>query len=130
MNNIYIASRWSRQSSLREIRDLMHRNTKSRVVSRWIDAERPREPDEKFFMSRQGALRLQDDLTDLRKADIVVADVLGGMGRRGGMNIEIGYAHGLGKPIILIGNPADFGIFGHVFAATFPDWQSAFMLYF
>jgi len=129
MKNIYMASRWSRQLSLRQIRDQLHEKTKLRVVSRWIDAERPRNPDEKFFISRHGRLRLQDDLTDLRKCDFVVADILEGMGRRGGMAIEIGYAIGLNKPVHLIGNPAEFGIFGNVFHETSADWEAFFRLY-
>jgi len=123
--NIYIASRWSRQSALRQIRDEIHKNPKLRVVSRWIDAARPENPDEKFFLSRDGEQRAKNDFDDIRASDLVVADMLDGFGRRGGMLIEIGYARGLNKPVVLIGNRADFGVFGNIFALSFTDWKTA-----
>lgn len=130
MNKIHIASRWSRQTSLRQIRDRLHEKTKWRVVSRWIDADRPEDPGKKFFISREGALRLQDGLTDIRKCDVVFLDVLEGMSRRGGMTAEMGYGMGLNKDMILIGDPTQLGIFGNVFDQTFKDWDAAFRLYF
>lgn len=130
MKYIYIAARWSRQPTLREMRDVLHEKTNWRVVSRWIDTVRPRDPGENFFISPEGRSRLAIDLEDLRQCDLVVVDLLEGIGRRGGVAIEIGYAIGLNKPIVLIGNPVEFGIFGNVFTATFPDWQTAFECYF
>lgn len=70
------------------------------------------------------------DIGDLMNSNLVVADLLGGISRRGGMMIEIGYALGLGKTVILIGDPATCGIFGHVFTRVFPDWQSCIVEYF
>lgn len=130
MIDIYLASRWSRQPELRQIRDHLHEWTKYRVVSSWIDTVRPDDLTENFFMSYEGQQRLLADLSDIKKSDVVVADILGGFGRRGGMLIEIGYAVGLGKSIILIGNPAECGIFGNIFDRTFPDWPAAFRNYF
>lgn len=83
--NIYLASRWSNQVRLRQIRDELHEKTQWRVVSRWIDTKRPENPDPKFFMSLEGNMRMQMDLSDLQRCDIVVADMLQGMGRRSGM---------------------------------------------
>lgn len=129
MRNIYIASRWGKQSELRAARDQLEAR-RWNVVSRWIDMDRAENPDENFFMSDEGKRRMQSDLNDLFRCDMVVADLTDGIGRRGGVMLEIGHAVGAGKTVILIGNPATCGIFGHVFAATFPDWQTAFQRYF
>ena len=120
---IYIASRWSRRIELQVIRDTLHRRGHD-VMSSWIDAQRPENPDEKFFISAEGRQRLRTDIADLNKSDIVVADILGGMGRRGGMMIEIGYAVGCVKPVYLVGNPVELGVFGNIFLETFPDWST------
>lgn len=127
---IYLASRFGRQSFLRNIRDQLHDTGKWTVVSRWIDTERPENPDKNFFLSDDGMSRLNADLADIRLCNIMVADLTEGMGTRGGVAIEIGYAIGLKKPVILIGKPEMFGIFGHVFHKTFSDWQTAFAEYF
>lgn len=128
--NIYLASRWSRQLEMRQARDRIHELTGCRVVSTWIDTDRPTDLNENFFFSDNGNRRFHADLDDIRRSDLLVADVLGGIGQRGGMLIEVGYAAGLGKPVILIGDPVQFGIFGNVFAEIFPDWASAFRNYF
>lgn len=124
---IYLASRWSRQAILRQVRGDIFPHV---VTSRWIDAERPEIPGEEFFLSDEGRLRFENDIIDIGMSDILVADTLGGMGRRGGMMMEIGYAYGLGKPVMLVGNPATFGVFGNIFSRVFVDWHSAICLNF
>ncbi len=114
---------------MRAIRDELHKRD-YRVVSNWIDAERPENLTGDWFMSPEGRNRLIIDLADIERSNIVVADVMEGIGRRGGMNIEIGIGYASKKTSILIGDPTQFGIFGHVFHKTFPDWLTAFKEYF
>lgn len=130
MRNIYIASRFGRRHELRQIRDRLEATGNWTVKSRWIDTERPDPPGADFFMSEDGRRRLLSDLADVRDSDLLVADIMEGMGTRAGMAVEIGYAIGLDRPVILVGDPVAFGIFGNVFVKSFADWDEAFRKYF
>jgi len=126
---VYLASRFSRQATLRRIRRQLEAENEGLTITvkaRWLENERPENPTEEFFMSTEGKLRYQQDFEDIASSDILVADMTEGLGRRGGVMIEIGYALGLGKKVILVGgNPILFGVFGNVFVKSFPDWQTA-----
>ena len=118
MQKIYIASRWQSQQRLREVCDRLVGVVE--VTSGWIHVDRPEDPTAAFF-KEYGLSRAEADVEDVRRADMLVLDLLDGRGRRGGMMFEAGLAHGLGKPVIVVGD-ADC-VFTQLFP-TYPDWPT------
>ena len=116
MQKIYIASRWQSQQRLREVCDRLVGVVE--VTSRWIHVDRPEDPTAEFFKTH-GLPRAEADIQDIKRADLLVLDLLDGRGRRGGMMFEAGLAHGLGKPVIVVGDPDC--VFTQLFTA-YPNW--------
>lgn len=102
MLKIYIASRWQSQKRLRTVCERLVGVVE--VTSDWIHVDRPWDPTAAFF-KEHGLSRAEADVRDVRRADWLVLDLLDGRGRRGGMMFEAGLAHGLGKPVVVIGDP-------------------------
>lgn len=116
---IYIASRFNSRPRLREVRNRLVAGGVE-VTSAWLDSERAVDPPSE---ARQHALR---DLADIDLADMLVLDLLDGRGRRGGMMLEAGYARGIMKHVVVIGD-ADC-IFTQLFE-RFDDWDQFIDMY-
>lgn len=105
MLNVYLAARFSRKQELAGyaagLRDLGIETT-----SRWLTGvhDWTGTPDELIPIPDQGRFA-QDDLDDIDRADVLV--FFGGelfeYGARGGACVEMGYALGIGMPVLVVG---------------------------
>lgn len=103
---IYLASRFSNQAMLREVRDRV-RAAGHFVTSRWIDRVLT---DEEATLRDHMNLELlaegcriwaTEDLIDLDAADAIM--IIDPTGRRGGVYVEMGYALAKKKAILFVG---------------------------
>jgi hypothetical protein len=105
---IYLASRYSRHSEMRGVRDVLQAVGHT-VTSRWIDCHTDVVGDftasfTQEFLNTSPELSAplgQHDLDDLTRADAVISFT--GSGGKGGRHVEFGYALALGKRMIIIG---------------------------
>lgn len=102
---IYLAARYSRREEMlanaRILNAIGHW-----VTSRWINGEHEMHDDRPApELARQFA---EDDIADLEAADLVVAfteEPGAKKGRaRGGRHVELGYALGMGKQVVVVGH--------------------------
>lgn len=100
----YLAARFSRRLELRGYRNQLD-SFGHRVTSRWLDVEEV-SMDELTWTQRDHYAHI--DLDDVRDADCLIVfteerslSVPGA--ERGGRFVEMGYALGLGKPIVIVG---------------------------
>lgn len=111
MTSYYLAARYSRHDEMQGVRDVLEGLGHS-VTSRWIDCHTDIEGDHTSSFSVEtlnDPTKLGDcryvaihDLIDIDRADVLLS--FSGGGRKGGRHVEVGYALGRGKPVIVIGD--------------------------
>jgi len=91
---VYLASRFSRQKELRDIRDYLEFEKNYEVTSQWLDGE-SEDRTEAAIMDRD----------DVQRADAVImfSDEYGSKQKGGGRHWELGYGYGLGKKCVVVG---------------------------
>src|SRR4051794_28997199 len=102
---VYIAADFNRAAAAEEVVSLC-RSSGLDVVSTWhTDAD----PAEVAAASTMGGpspevarAAAQRNLAEMRRADVVIELTTGEPGR-GGRHFETGYAHAMGKPVVLVG---------------------------
>ena len=104
---IYLASRYSRIEEMQTYADQLYANGHE-ITSRWIKGNH-QISDEGLSIQAEESKRIQfaqEDLEDLSTADIIIAftEEPRATNSRGGRHVELGYALGLGKQIIIIGH--------------------------
>lgn len=105
MLKVYLASRFSRQSELRgHAADL--RREGIACTSRWLTGVHNWSGTaDQHIPHAEQARFAQDDLDDIDQANVLVVfgDPPGNTGARGGACVEVGYALGMGIPVIVVG---------------------------
>lgn len=122
MNSIsfYLASTFESRPKLREYRaqliDLGHK-----VTSRWLDI-----PDDVIANDpNYDKPKMADvDLADVRAADVLVLFTKDET-RRGGREVELGYALALNRHCVVVGSRRNV-FHWHSDVVTIPDWPAAF----
>lgn len=97
---IYLAAPWKHRETARQVRDAIQA-TGFLVISRWLDI------DEKTAVQKEEAA---NDLQDIIDSDCMI--VLN-LEKSEGKAFEQGYAHGLGVPIIVVGQQR-LNVFQHL----------------
>lgn len=116
---VYLAAPWATQQLMRE-RRIELRELGFVVTSRWID-EPPTPPGitDRDWWAERAAI----DLEDLRAADCVILSAES-VSTTGDKHFETGYAYGIGKQIIVVGQPEN--VFHHMRSLVLvPDWEAA-----
>lgn len=103
--SVYLAGRFSRKAELAGYAaDLGSAGIA--CTSRWLTGvhDWTGAPDELIPIPEQGRFA-QDDLDDIDRADVLIffGDAPGSYGARGGACVELGYALGIGMPVIVVG---------------------------
>lgn len=103
---IYLASRYSRASQLRELREELHRMG-YRVTSRWIDGGHELTKEGSTQAEHIEQMRFaEEDWQDMLAADVVasITEEPRKTTTRGGRHVEFGGALALGKRLVVIGH--------------------------
>lgn len=114
--NIYLAARFSKRDRMRMVRaDL--KVIGHTVTSRWIDRD---QDDQDVVLTRgwEAEQYASEDILDLEGSELVIVFTEPErIATHGGKHFEMGYAMGLGIPVLLVGEPenifsfiADFGV--------------------
>lgn len=98
---VYLAGPMQMRPQLRGCRDYLELANIS-ITSRWLDTE---VSDHNQITAEERRKWSQQDFEDIAMADIVVVwSILAWFNKgTGGRHVELGYAIGVGKPIILVG---------------------------
>lgn len=99
---IYLAARYGRRQEMHSLMGILG-DMGCKVTARWITAK-THEMGEVTEKTRP--LLAQEDLDDIRECNLLVAFTEEGSPKgasRGGRHVELGYALGIGKPIIVVG---------------------------
>lgn len=109
--NLYLAARYGEQLEMRRWRDVLQAAGHV-VTARWIDGKHDGLPPSQCA---------QDDLEDIDAADVLIIwSPRHHFGNgRGGRHVEVGYAIGLGIPIILVGEREN--VFHHLINRVVPS---------
>jgi Nucleoside 2-deoxyribosyltransferase len=110
----YLAARFSRQEELQGYAEVI-RAEGDEVTSRWHDGHQD------HTLPRPWVKYAQEDIDDLRRADVVI--VFAGGSTKGGVHFECGLAYGIGKRILLVGEPEN--VF-HDLLEQFDDFVAAY----
>lgn len=110
---IYIAGSWNERDWLQDVAIEIIKATGHTITSRWWTCAVGKN-------ALQCALM---DIQDMDSADCIMVFMRGAT-HRGGRMVELGYAIGKGKPVILIGEPTN--VFTYLMP-SFPTWQEALL---
>lgn len=117
---IYLSTRFSRQGEMLAVRQRLEKLGHD-CVSRWLDEPSPEEQ-----VGDWQERVAEDDLEDIEGADIFVLFTDGADSPdawRGGRHVELGFALGRGRSVVLIG-PRE-NVFHHLEqVAVFPDLEA------
>lgn len=114
--NLYIASLFDDRIRLRPIRDKLN-EMGHKVVSTWLDeADEILANDPQTYADTPYDIA-QRDYRQIRECDAIVLDTLN-VTPRGGREVELGYAVGIGKLAYLVGPKRN------VFHYTLPGWAT------
>ena len=101
--NVYLAASWSLKNEMRQVRKLLNQ-AGHRVTSRWLD-----EPAEQSLAAHDladdreiGARHAAQDLEDIDAAECVLVFTKVAS-TTGGLHVELGYALGRGKRVLICG---------------------------
>ena len=117
---VYLASRWSNQEAMRQVAAWLEARGHT-VTSRWLTAERDADPMPEFFRAH-GKERANEDLEDVLRADVLILDTAGGLGRRAGYMVEYGYALGNSRKTVVVG-PAEC-VFTQLADMQYVNWPT------
>lgn len=110
---IYIAGSWHERAYLRLTASQIERETEHKITSRWWHCNEGKNPIQCALM----------DLQDMESSDCVLVFMQGST-NRGGRMVELGWALGRGKPVIIIGERTN--VFTHL-CPTFPTWNESLL---
>lgn len=102
---VYLASRFDNRDLLRACAEELEETGNIKVTSRWVMQD-DYEVDNDALNDPENvrAHRIaEDDLSDIRAADLLIYFSAPEQGVRGGRHVEFGFALGLGRPIVVVG---------------------------
>ena len=121
---VYFAARYSRRDELNGYRDQLEA-LGMEVTSHWLVNDPPA-PIKELTEAHWRELA-ETDRQDIGRADALVAFTESPPGGNGGRHVELGIGVGLGKEIVIVGEPEHlFHRLENMHRA--PDWQSAVIL--
>ncbi|MEM7016617.1 MAG: nucleoside 2-deoxyribosyltransferase [Pseudomonadota bacterium] len=120
---VYFAARYSRREELNRYR-IELQEAGIEVTSHWLTADPP-VPVSRLTAAHWRVLA-ETDRQDIVRADALIAFTESPAGGNGGRHVELGIAIGLGKTIIILGEPEH--LFHHLEQVfVVPDWNTALL---
>ena len=117
---VYIAGFFDAQRRLRAVRDRLRTITSWFIRARWLDEVASQVPlVTPPSLSDDYRRYAERDLEDIMNCHLVLVDTLD-VTPRGGREVEVGYALGLGIPFIVVGPKRN--VFHELHAGHFADW--------
>lgn len=131
MTSVYLAGPYAARDRLAEYGEQLTR-VGYILKARWLTRDAETQPEGAATEAPLDDRRrwASEDLEDITRADMLVAftaaavDLPPGFGTSGGRHVETGYALGIGRPVVLVGEPEN--VFHWLPRVTrVPDWHEA-----
>lgn len=111
MTKVYIAAAYGRREEMAQIAQPLV-DAGHEITSRWLAGHHDKAPDGvELDSDAHWRWCAEDDIADLRAAEVCVSVLGGGNRSRGGRHVEFGLAFALGKRLIILGVPSRENVF-------------------
>jgi nucleoside 2-deoxyribosyltransferase len=124
MTQIYLAARYNRIEELRRYKEILEVVHHHSITSRWLDQQDTEDRLDPNTDIQRAIAEARTDLADVLRATVfaLFTDPKPG---KGGHNVELGYAIGMGKKIIIIGDSENIFQAQYVHVKDFHELQWA-----